>query len=183
MLDSVQQREARSSDAVSIAVLHADSWRTNYRGALTDEFLDGDILRNRVDLWQTRFQVPPPNQLVLIAESGDQAVGFACAYGGDDQRWGTLLDNLHVRRDLQRKGAGARLIAGVAAWCRTHYPQSGLYLWVLEQNQQARRFYERLGAADAGGDVWVPPGGGSVPRRRYAWSDLEALAGGAVSAR
>jgi GNAT superfamily N-acetyltransferase len=179
--DGIVQRQAGADDAVAIANLHADSWRTAYRGALTDEFLDGDVVRDRVELWRERFKVAPPNQLVLVVESGAQLVGFACAYGGNDPHWGTLLDNLHVRRDVQRRGVGTRLLAGVAAWCRAHYPQDGLYLWVLEQNQQARRFYQQLGASDAGGDVWVPPGGGSSPRRRYAWSDVEALAGERVS--
>jgi GNAT superfamily N-acetyltransferase len=175
VLDGIQQREARSRDAIAIGTLHADSWRSVYRGALTDEFLDGDVVANRVELWQARLRDSPPNQLTLVAEAGDEIVAFACAYGADDERWGTLLDNLHVRRDLQGRGVGTRLLGGVAAWCLAHHPKGGLYLWVLEQNQQARRFYHGLDAADVGGDVWVPPGGGSTPRRRYAWSDLRAL--------
>jgi GNAT superfamily N-acetyltransferase len=170
-------RPAGVEDVPEVAAVHADSWRTAYRGALSDEFLDGDILRNRLELWQARLSAPSPNQLVLVAEHEGRIAGFACAYGADDQRWGTLLDNLHVRRELHGRGIGRQLMVEVAAWNQRHYPDQGIYLWVLEQNQPAQGFYRRLGAFDAGGDVWAPPGGGSVPRRRYAWSAPGSLLG------
>jgi GNAT superfamily N-acetyltransferase len=172
----VRYRHARSGDAAAIATLHADSWRVAYRGAYRDEFLDGEVLQDRLDVWRARLAAPPPNQLVVVAEEEHRLVGFACAYGGDDVRWGTLLDNLHVRRDGHRHGIGTRLVSDVATWCRAHYPDDGLYLWVLEGNHQARRFYERLGATDRGGAVSVPPGGGRVKSRRYAWTRLADVA-------
>lgn len=165
----MRYRRASIDDATAIAGLHAESWRLAYRGALRDEFLDGDIFADRATQWAGRLSAPPANQLVLLAEDDDGPVGFACAYGREDERWGTLLDNLHVRRARQRHGTGARLLAGVAAWTLAYHPDAGLYLWVLEQNRDAQQFYRKLGAADRGGDVWTPPGGGSVPTRRYAW--------------
>ena len=32
----------------------------------------------------------------MVAEEAGRVLGFACAYGREDERWGTLLDNLHV---------------------------------------------------------------------------------------
>ena len=119
---------------------------------------------------------PRPNQHVILAEDGDALVGFVCAYGADDERWGTLVDNLHVRPDRHRQGTGKRLLAEVAAWCLAEHAGSGLYLWVLEQNSRARRFYESLGAKDVGTKTSVPPGGGSTVARRYVWSP-EQIAG------
>ena len=52
---------------------------------------------------------------------------------------------MHVRPGHQGRGVGARLMAEIAAWCRTHHPDCGLYLWVLAQNEGAQRFYERRG--------------------------------------
>ena len=167
---AVRYRRAAHDDARAIAALHAESWRVAYRGALRDEFLDGDVVQNRNIVWDDRLATPAANQLVIVAEEGDRVIGFACAYGRDDARWGTLLDNIHVRRERHGQGTGRRLLSDVATWCRAKYPGSSLYLWVLEQNSQARRFYERLGASDREGDVWLPPGGGEVKRRRYAWS-------------
>jgi GNAT superfamily N-acetyltransferase len=166
----MRYREAGRTDASAIAAVHADSWRVAYRGALSDAFLDGDVLRDRLTVWEQRLAVPREDQLVVVAEDDAGIAGFACVYGADDPRWGTLLDNLHVRRERHQSGIGTRLIREAASWCRARYPTMGLYLWVVEQNAGARRFYERLGMSDREGDEWIPPGGGLVRRRRYAWS-------------
>ena len=94
---------------------------------------------------------------------------------GHDEAWGSLLDNIHVRREYQRRGVGAALVAEVAAWCRANYADCGLYLWVLEQNRPAQRFYQRLGASDHGGEISEPPRGGQIDGRRYAWKAVPDL--------
>jgi GNAT superfamily N-acetyltransferase len=169
-------REATYDAAAAIATLHADSWRVAYRGAYRDEFLDRDVVQDRMGVWESRLSAPPDNQFVVLAEEEGRLVGFACAYGREDERWGSLLDNIHVRRERQREGTGTRLVSEVATWCRAHYADCGLYLWVLAQNSQARRFYERLGAMDRGGEISVPPGGGQVLSRRYAWTTVWEIA-------
>jgi GNAT superfamily N-acetyltransferase len=171
----VRFREAEYADRAAIANLHSESWRAAYRGAYRDELLDGDVARDRLAVWEQRLSEPPANQFVVLAEEEDQLLGFACAYGRDDARWGTLLDNLHVQLRSYRQGTGALLVSQVTEWCRTHYSDCGLYLWVLVQNERARRFYERLGATDRGGEVSVPPGGGQITGQRYAWTTLEEI--------
>ena len=168
-------RIAVPTDAPSIAALHAASWRIAYRGALSDEYLAGDILSERNSIWAERFFSPPPNQYVAVAEIDNQLVGFACAYAGHDARWGTLLDNIHVVHALQRQRIGTQLMSSVASWCALNHPHEGLFLWVLKSNAPAQRFYENLGAVKAGSDIWSPPGGGAIPRFRYAWQNVETL--------
>jgi GNAT superfamily N-acetyltransferase len=165
-------RLAALGDAPAIAALHAESWRATYRGALRDDYLDGDVLAERHATWSARLTTPAANQHVLVAEDGGELVGFACAYACDDERYGTQLDNLHVRPARHGEGIGARLLRALAAWCVATHPGTGIYLWVVDQNHGARRFYDALG------DVWIPPDGTEVPVRRYAWSaaDVERLA-------
>lgn len=162
-------REATRADATAVAKVHAESWRAHYRGAYRDEYLDGDVFGDRLRIWEERLSTPAPNQLVVLADEEDSLIGFACVYGGHDETWGSFLDNLHVRPEHQGRGVGAGLMAEVTAWCRTNYPDCGLYLWVLEQNHRAQRFYRRLGARDQGGEISEPPGGGQIHGRRYAW--------------
>jgi len=102
-------------------------------------------------------------------------MGFACAYAGKDPRWGTLLDNLHVSAHAQRLGVGTRLLRAVAAWSLAVAPTDGLFLWVVQSNLAAQRFYAALGARRTGADVWSAPDGGSVPRFRFAWQSAAAL--------
>lgn len=57
----MNMREARVADVEPIAMLHAESCRTAYRGAYSDEFLDGDVFRDRQDVWQARLTAPGTN--------------------------------------------------------------------------------------------------------------------------
>lgn len=98
-------RPANYSDRMHIAALHADSWRSHYRGAYRDDFLDGPVFDERREVWQKRLASPPSNQFVVLAEDGDELVGFAYVYGGDDEMWGTLLDNIHVRLSASALGS------------------------------------------------------------------------------
>ena len=168
-------RETTRPDAAAVAGLHAESWRAHYRGAYRDEYLDGDVVEERLRVWEQRLSTPPPNQFVVLAFEDDELIGFACGYGGHDETWGSLLDNLHVRPEHQGRGVGAGLMAEVAAWCHANYADCGLYLWVLEQNRRAQRFYQRLGASDQGGEISEPPGGGGIHGRRYAWKTVPEI--------
>ncbi len=171
----MRYREAKSDDADAVARLHAESWRLHYRGAYRDDFLDGDVVQDRLDTWRERFSTSSRDQFVVLAEEDGRLVGFACAYGREDAEWGTLLDNLHVVPERHGRGTGAGLVTRIGAWCRAEHPDDGLYLWVLDQNDKARGFYSRMGARDCGGAQFVAPGGGLIDSRRYAWTSLGDL--------
>ena len=61
-------------------------------------------------------------------------------------------------------------------------PDHGIYLWVLQSNMAAQKFYERLGARNAESAVWQSPDGGAVAEFRFVWPNADALLAGAVSA-
>lgn len=54
MPEAVRYRVAHPADADAIAGLHAASWRENYRGILSDAFLDGEVEADRAALRQER---------------------------------------------------------------------------------------------------------------------------------
>jgi len=169
-------REATHDDIQFVAELHTASWRENFRGAFSDEYLNGPVVDDRLRTWTERLTEPTPDQYVVIAEDdAGLALGFACAFGAEDERWGTFLDNLHVRRDRFALGIGKQLMSAVAEWSIRDYPECGMHLLVLESNGRARLFYERLGAFDAEDSLTFDSPGGPVRSRRYAWT-AEALA-------
>jgi len=168
-------RIATREDTRAIAQLHADSWRHAYKGALSEAFLAGDIVADRRELWTQRLSAPPPDQHVVLAESVGRVVGFACVYANADDTWGALLDNIHVAANAQRQGIGERLLRAAARWIAASNPRAGMFLWVLQTNSNAQTFYSKLGAENVGADVWAPPGGGAVPRFRFAWREVEPL--------
>lgn len=169
-------RLARKADAGAIATLHAESWRRSYRGMLPDAFLDREVFEDRATLWHKRFSEPDEQleTFTILAEQGGELVGFSHSIADEDPEWGTLLDNLHVRHDVKRLGVGTRLVAETAAWLEARPSASPLYLWVLEDNAPAIRFYDSLGGEMAGRGT-SPEGGGSAPSLRYWWPELSRL--------
>jgi len=142
---------------------------------MPDQFLDGDVVSNRLQVWNTRLSRPQSNQFVCVAEDREGLVGFICVFGGEDPIWGSCIDNLHVSSSRKRSGLGMALMQHAAAWLSRHHPQVPVYLWVMEANSGARRFYERLGASNAGTFEKSNPSGGSAPNCRYVWAGPEQL--------
>jgi GNAT superfamily N-acetyltransferase len=142
---------------------------------LSDEYLDGDILGERLAVWEQRLASSDGTQLAVLALNEDVPLGFAFVIGGADPQWGALLDNLHVLSTAQGRGIGRQLLHRACSWVREQCPGQWLYLWVFEANARTRAFYERLGAIVLERAVVEAPGGGSVAEWRYAWPDVNAL--------
>ena len=171
----MQIREATPSDLDAIASLHARSWRSAYRGMLSDAYLDGDLAADRRALWQQRFSAPAANQYIAVAEIDQTIVGLACAFGDLDAHWGTLLENLHVAQEHKGAGIGAQLIRHIAQWCTLSHTSDLLHLWVLAPNIAAQGFYQRLGASAVEQSEWDAPDGNRVSELRFAWPSVAAL--------
>lgn len=173
-------RLAQPADAPRIAHLHAESWRVAYRGAMSDDYLAGDIDAERAAVWRGRFDLPDTAQRVVLAEVGGEAVGFVCAYLDHDQDCGTLVDNLHVLRTHWGTGVGAALMAEAGRLCLAEARVHAIHLWVLESNTRARRFYERIGARIVDRGMWHPPDGSALPKLKCLWRDARTLLDRAV---
>jgi ribosomal protein S18 acetylase RimI-like enzyme len=179
---AVSYRTARAADADGIGALHADSWRRFYRGAFADEYLDGDVLAERRAVWTARLASPAPDRVTIVAEVDAGLAGFIHLVLDEDERWGSLVDNLHVAHDRQRLGIGAALMVRGARAAVERGRTRAMYLWVLEQNTRAQAFYAALGGRPAGQHVVEPPGGvpgrlnGSPLSLRYVWPDASGIA-------
>jgi GNAT superfamily N-acetyltransferase len=171
-------RRARPGDAPTIARLHALSWRTTYRGILRDEFLDGPLLENRLNLWGERLKdAAREDQLILVGEHAGDIQAFACAFLDADADWGTLLDNLHVVPRLKGGGLGRELMSRVAEWVLLQESSPKMHLWAYADNVAARQFYERLGGVNTAFQAEDAPDGMSVNAVRYSWQDVSVLTG------
>ena len=126
-------------------------------------------------LWHSRLQSPRPGQFGLLALNGTMAVGFAFAFPWAHERWGTLLDNLHVLPGQRGGGMGTQLLHALTGHVITHHPHEGLFLWVYELNTRTRAYYERLGAKQIERAEISAPGGGTIAEWLYAWADIEVL--------
>jgi GNAT superfamily N-acetyltransferase len=146
---NVSLREATKSDSVAIAHLHAESWRSAYRGMLSDDYLDNRAHADRAAIWESRSaEIARKPFFAIVAEAGAQLAGFACVFPQDHPTFGSFLDNLHVAPQSKGQGIGRRLLDGVARHLIAERTPGGLYLWVIDRNTRARQFYAKAGAAE-----------------------------------
>ena len=166
-------RLATEQDIAAIASLHALSWQNAYRGMLSDSYLDKEVYLERLRVWEERLRDNNRNQLVVVAEDHQKLVGFACAFGDADERWGALLDNLHTHPSARRQGIGKSLMGKVAQWIIHNYGSHAMHLFVFSANRPACQFYEHIdGKAYESTEIAMPDGklvrkdsGGSVSFR------------------
>ena len=176
-------RAAAAGDARAVAALHADSWRRFYRGAYADAFLDGDVLTDRLAVWSRRLAASGADAVTIVAEVDGAIAGFVHVALDEDERWGSLLDNLHVGHAHQRLGIGSGLIVRAARAVADRAATNAMYLWVLEQNDAAQAFYAAHGGRCAERADVDPPGGvpgrinGRPAKLRYCWADVADMPG------
>ena len=163
-------RQAKSNEAKAIAALHAKSWQVAYKGILSDAFLNNEVEENRLKIWTERFANPVGNEFIYVAVEDNLMKGFVCVYGNDDAQWGALIDNLHVLPESKGQGIGKQLMHEAAKWIGDNYPNPHFYLWVYEDNYEARRFYEKMGGQNVERHLHDNPGGGASYALRYAWT-------------
>jgi GNAT superfamily N-acetyltransferase len=149
---SLRIREGASNDAEAIAGIHVRAWQSAYRGQLTDEYLDGLRVEDRLEMHRGAFESPPPEYRMWVAEEGDRVVGFAVTAKSQDadadDRTAELYA-IYLEPDRVGTGVGRELFAHAVDDLRERGFRTAT-LWVLETNEQAHRFYEVAG--------WKPDG-------------------------
>lgn len=167
-------RMAEPDDADRIAWLHIHSWRIHYKGLWPQEFLEGPVEEDRLSTWRNRMAEGNKDRRVLLAEHGKQLVGFCCTFLHHDTSYGSLLDNIHVSPEFQGLQIGRSLMQDSAQWVLDN-SSSDMYLWVLEGNEGAFKFYERLGGICKERKADDIPTGGQSWVWRYYWEDAQHL--------
>jgi len=146
-------RPATVQDADGIAAVHVRSWQAAYRGLMPQEVLDGLSIAERAAGWQRILTETERGAQTLVVERDGRIAGWA-SYGDarDDgapctgELWGIYADP-----DAWSTGVGHLLITAAEDSLRASGHDSA-YLWVLEGNERAARFYERHGWTADGGE-------------------------------
>ncbi len=164
-------REATSPDAVGIARVHVESWRTTYAGIVPDAYLAGLDEALRAQLWS---EFLCGDTTVLVAENQKGILGFAHAGRVREpiQRCDAELYSIYLLNDAQKRGIGSELLKAVARKLLSKGFQS-MAVWVLERNP-SRAFYAKTGAKLATSKV-IEIGGVRLMEIAYFWPELEVL--------
>ncbi|PTH90555.1 GNAT family N-acetyltransferase [Streptomyces sp. A244] len=159
------------ADCGRVAEIRVGGWRSAYRGLIPQSYLDGlsveeDAERRRAFLSQGDGSV-----VNLVAEdAGGELVGWAC-HGpyreGEVRTEDAELYAIYVHPRHVGQGAGRALLTESVARCSAA-GHGRLLLWVLKENDRARRFYERAGFRADGAEEPFEVDGVAVVEVRYA---------------
>ena len=167
-------RKAVSTDARELAVVHVDSWRSTYRGIVSDDFLESMSYDDREARWRGTLDAlgaGNAKRVVFVAEDHDgRIVGFAMGgpHRDPDPEYSGELYAIYLLAEHQGKGLGRALVKSVAHGLAAQGFQSML-VWVLAQNP-SRYFYERLGGVHIRSKQ-AEIGSQSLPELAFGWRE------------
>lgn len=171
-------RQANEADAPGIARVRVDTWRSAYKGIISDDYLHSLSYAESARQFQTFLECGPDEYVIWVAEdSNGEIAGFVC--GGPERRtpeseYGEIYA-LYVRDAFQGQGIGRRLVAACAA-ILLESGKTALMLWVLADNPH-RTFYEALQGEVSGHDVYTVQNQ-DAPLFAYEWKDIRRLISG-----
>jgi ribosomal protein S18 acetylase RimI-like enzyme len=159
-------RRASSADAATVARIHVESWNVAYRGIMPDDVIARTDLAYRTQFWAAR--IADLDWPVFVIEEEGKCLAFCQMIpsrdSDDDATKVGHITSLHVLPHLRGRGYGRVLMDHVLA----EFQRRGfaaVTLWVLEENRDARRFYEKYGFHLDGGARRYPKT--NVPEVRY----------------
>jgi ribosomal protein S18 acetylase RimI-like enzyme len=137
-------RPANASDIPTLSRVHVASWRAAYRHILPDEVLNSLSIEQFEANWRRNFSDTQRTNLVLEVES---CVSGFIAFGNsrdNDATEGTgEIYALYLIPELWSAGYGRVLWAEASQYLLSRF--SVFTLWVLQNNNRARKFYECMG--------------------------------------
>lgn len=139
-------RPARIEDSEKIAAVHAASWCAAYPHIFPAETLANLSEQKLADMWRERISRAPSSLLVLELDervTGFTQLGPTRDLDMDPDRVGEVYA-LYLHPDSWGRGHGRRLWNAGHQWLITR-EFAVVSLWVLEENQAGRTFYERIG--------------------------------------
>ncbi|MGW0288515.1 N-acetyltransferase family protein [Streptomyces tuirus] len=164
-------REMTLADCGAVAEVRVGGWRSAYRGLVPQSYLDRLSVEEDAERRRTRLAQGDGSVVNLVAEdTGGEIVGWAC-HGpyrdGEVLTEDAELYAIYVHPDRVGRGVGRALLTESVARCRAA-GHGRLLLWVLKENDRARRFYERAGFRADGAEEPFEVDGVAVPEVRYS---------------
>ncbi len=159
-------RHATQSDLQDIAAIHIESWKDSYSDVLPAEFLIRQIDREFIQHWS---EIEIQNEDIVLVAEEISMIGFIAVWC----RPIPFIDNLHVIQSQRSKKVGSALMRAVAKELINQGHKTA-YLWVVESNEKAIRFYERLGGIQKEQSMKTLFGY-DVLSRKIEWADLSII--------
>jgi GNAT superfamily N-acetyltransferase len=167
-------RRATKNDALGIAKVHVDTWKSTYKGIIADEYLAQLTYGKREQMWNEILSQPESFSHVWVVTNGnDEVIGFSS--GGKCRDKSLPFDGeiyaIYLMQGSQKRGFGKQLfLESLEQLYRDGFCQ--MALWVLEDNP-TRYFYEAMGGKSIA-EKWEEIGGKKLKEIGYGWEDIYA---------
>ncbi|WP_327277647.1 GNAT family N-acetyltransferase [Streptomyces sp. NBC_01224] len=163
----MQIRQAWPDGASAVAGVYVRSWQVAFAGLVPQHYLDAMDQSREDSGWKTRIVATQwPTSGVLVAETEVGIVGFAGFSPSQETPAVAEIGTLYAMPEVWGTGIGKQLmLATLTTLGQADYTQATL--WVLEDNERARRFYEAAGWRADGAAVEDTTGGAALNKLRY----------------
>ncbi len=168
-------RQAKPTDASTIARIHVDTWRNAYKEIIPDEVLNKLSYEKREKMWSNTLNNKENKSIIYVGEIEPQkVVGFVD--GGKERMNNPLykgeLYGIYILEEYQRKELGKLLVQSLVSELLKTNIQSML-VWVLADNPY-RRFYESLDGKQVG-EKFIKMDDKKLKEIAYGWSDINSI--------
>lgn len=155
----------QSDDRFAISHIYEESWKFAYKNIIPQSYLESIP----VGRWASNLDKEGMNNLVLIEDG--MFVGTSCyckSRFSDFSNWGEIV-SIYFLPQYIGKGYG-KLLLDVVVKELEHLGFDDIFLWVLEDNARARKFYEKAGFTLSGKYLDDNIGGKELREMQYCYS-------------
>ncbi|MBH9965565.1 L-amino acid N-acyltransferase YncA [[Bacillus] enclensis] len=132
-------RKAVPEDAEGIADVHINSWKTTYKGIVSDDYLDSLNVEERKVRWEGILS-GPHQTYVCVLDTGKIA-GFVSIGRERDKQYEGELYAIYLLKENQRTGIGSAIFRFAMAELKAQ-GHSNMLVWVLKENPSKHFYYQ-----------------------------------------
>ena len=139
-------RRMAPEDAEAVTDVLIDTWKTAYRGIVSDDVLDHQDREMLIGRRKKQYKD------YIVAEVNGRVVGY-CWYVNDNSFSEELSDidseivAIYVLPGIARKGVGRKMFSYAVEDLRKQNREK-MVIWCLKENTESRKFYEKIGGKE-----------------------------------
>jgi len=157
------RRISPEDNRLAISNIYEQSWKTAYSGIVPQDYLDA-IPQGR---WASKIDTPGWRTLVCELDGKLIGTSSVCRSRFEEYPEEGEIISIYLLPEYMHKGYGRKLLAAAVDELSEY---EDIFLWVLEDNTNARRFYESQGFVLTEGCLENEIGGKVLREVRYKLS-------------
>ena len=157
----------KSDDRLAISKVYEESWKYAYKGIVPQDYLDS-ISEGQ---WASHIEQTDRKNLVMVQDGiiiGTS--GFGKSRMAEMNGFGEII-SLYFLPEYMGKGYGRLLLQAVVSELKK-MGLGKMFLWVLEENRNARYFYEKCGFVQTERCLFSDIGGRKLKEVQYCYQDI-----------